>query len=201
MKRRIAAVHDRLTSGGFVLPDEQTTDFVFEGHAAALIGGEAYCVKCESRGLICPSGGDQRLGCGPGRQTALDGDLVLCKCATKPRIIALLAGESWCEDGYQPSYSEAPSAAQSAAVSELPSIHDEQFTLLDAETKRPLRNVRYRVRGSSAVLAEGVTDEEGRTQRIATKHPRSLQLELLELDRYSDRKASSFNSGKPFIRS
>lgn len=182
MRRRIAVVHDGLTSGGFILPYEQPTGFLFEGRAAALIGGEAYCTKCESRGLICPSGGDQRLAYERGRETALDGDLVLCKCATKPRIIALLAGESWCDDGYQPSHIKVPPAAESAGDFELSTIHDEQFVLLDAETQGPLRNAPYRVRGPSGVLAEGVTDGQGCTQRIATECAESLQLELRELD-------------------
>lgn len=178
MKRRIAVVHDRLTSGGFVLP-EQTTGFMFDGHAAALIGGEAYCVKCKSRGLICPSGGDQRLAYEPGRQTALDGDLVLCKCATPPRIIALLAGESWCDDGYEPAASEASPAAQSPKANDPPVTYDQQFILLDTTTREPFRNTRYRIRGSAGVLAEGMTDNQGRTQRITTDRAESLRLELL----------------------
>ena len=39
MRRRIAVVHDGLTSGGFILPYEQPTGFLFEGRAAAVIGG------------------------------------------------------------------------------------------------------------------------------------------------------------------
>lgn len=175
MKRRIAVVHDRITSGGFVLPYEQTTGFLFEGRAVALIGGEAYCVMCKSRGLICPTGGDQRLGYGQGRQTALDGDLVLCKCATKPRIIALLAGESWCDDGYEPARSTASPVARSTKPGSLTPRHDEQFTLRDANGY-PLANTYYTVRLPSGSFIHGVTDEHGCTGRHVTDDPQRIQI-------------------------
>ncbi|WP_233809187.1 hypothetical protein [Paraburkholderia sp. HP33-1] len=54
---------------------------------------------------------------------------------------------------------------------------DEQFVLRDG-AGRPFTNAHYRVRVGPNVIASGVTDEEGRTQRITTKDARGLSLEI-----------------------
>ncbi|SMG57876.1 hypothetical protein [Paraburkholderia susongensis] len=57
-----------------------------------------------------------------------------------------------------------------------PNRFDEQFTLNDHAGKR-LAGVRYRVRVGSSVLANGVTDSQGRTQRISTDDPKRLSID------------------------
>jgi hypothetical protein len=54
---------------------------------------------------------------------------------------------------------------------------DEGFTLKDNAGKR-LTGVRYRVRVGSSVLASGVTDSQGRTQRISTGDPKRLSVDV-----------------------
>ncbi|GAB7522252.1 PAAR domain-containing protein [Paraburkholderia sp. 2C] len=98
MKRRIAVVGDTLTSGGYVLPYEQKTGFTFHGHAAALIGGNAYCETCHSTGTIAKAGGPKRISYMGAREAALDRDIVLCKCERHPQIIAVHAGNSTVDD-------------------------------------------------------------------------------------------------------
>jgi uncharacterized Zn-binding protein involved in type VI secretion len=98
MKRRIAVVGDTLTSGGHVLPCEQKTGFTFHGHAAALIGGNAYCEACRSTGAIAKAGGPKRISYMGAREAALDGDIVLCQCERHPQIIAVHAGNSMVDD-------------------------------------------------------------------------------------------------------
>nr|WP_244289383.1 PAAR domain-containing protein [Burkholderia puraquae] len=66
------------------------------GHQAALIGGSAFCTACQSTGTIAKAGGPYRLKFQG--EVALDRDIVLCGCSTPPSIVALLAGEAWCED-------------------------------------------------------------------------------------------------------
>jgi hypothetical protein len=54
---------------------------------------------------------------------------------------------------------------------------DEQFMLKD-HSGEGLAGVRYRVRAGSSVIAGGVTDSQGRTQRILTRDSRRLTLEI-----------------------
>jgi uncharacterized Zn-binding protein involved in type VI secretion len=98
MKRHIAVVGDELNGGGQILDYTQASGFSFHGHKTALIGNEAYCQKCKSTGTLAKAGGPSRLKYHTTREAALDGDIVLCGCPTPHRIIAKLAGESWCED-------------------------------------------------------------------------------------------------------
>ncbi|MBB5423087.1 hypothetical protein F0160_06105 [Paraburkholderia sp. JPY303] len=54
---------------------------------------------------------------------------------------------------------------------------DEQFVLKDG-TGRPFANAHYRVRVGPNVVASGVTDADGRTQRISSIDARRLSLEI-----------------------
>lgn len=96
MNRRIAVVGDSLSSGGTISP-YSGPPFLVHGHQAALIGGSAFCIACQSTGIIAKAGGPYRLKFQG--EVALDGDIVLCGCSTPPGITALLAGEAWCDDG------------------------------------------------------------------------------------------------------
>jgi hypothetical protein len=97
MMRRVAVVGDQLDTGGQIEPYAGSVcTWGDAGHQVALIGGEAYCEACRSVGSIAKSGGPRRIQFMG--ETAADGDIVLCKCASPPRIVAKLAGESWCDD-------------------------------------------------------------------------------------------------------
>ncbi|MDY7803817.1 PAAR domain-containing protein [Burkholderia stagnalis] len=96
MNRRIAVVGDSLSSGGTISP-YSGPPFLVRRHQAALIGGSAFCIACQSTGIIAKAGGPYRLKFQG--EIALDRDIVLCGCATPPHIIALHAGEAWCDDG------------------------------------------------------------------------------------------------------
>lgn len=97
MMRRIAVVGDKLETGGHILA-YAGPPFTFgdAGHQVALIGGLAFCEACESTGRIAKMGGPKRIEFMG--ETAADGDIVQCRCATPPRIVALLSGNSWCDD-------------------------------------------------------------------------------------------------------
>ncbi|MGT2452917.1 PAAR domain-containing protein [Cupriavidus basilensis] len=97
MRRRIACVGDELERGGKILPNAgRGCTFGNPGHQAALIGGQAYCEACKSTGTIAKASGPRRMQFMG--EIALDGDIVLCRCPTPPRIVARLAGEKWFED-------------------------------------------------------------------------------------------------------
>lgn len=97
MMRRIAVVGDTLERGGQILPYAGPVFTMGDvGHQVALIGGAAYCEACKSTGVIAKAGGPRRIDFMG--ETAADRDIVLCKCSTPPRIVATLAGDSWCDD-------------------------------------------------------------------------------------------------------
>lgn len=172
MLRRIAVVGDQLSTGGRIEQYEGPM-CTWEGHQVVLIGGAAYCEGCKSLGVIAKAGGPRRIDFMG--ETAADGDVVLCNCATPPRIIAKLAGESWCDDGAQ----SAPPLSTRASRSTIQShgIHDEQYTLTDS-AGRPLAGVRYRVRINETILASGVTDANGKTQRVVTDVMKRLYFDV-----------------------
>ncbi|MTV54953.1 type VI secretion system Vgr family protein [Pseudoduganella buxea] len=60
-------------------------------------------------------------------------------------------------------------------------LYDEQFVLLDKHSGEPMAFVAYRIEGPEGVLARGVTDATGHTQRVHTGFKRqTLQLFLDE---------------------
>lgn len=143
MKRRIAVVGDALERGGHILPyGGRSSGFGDARHQVALIGGEAYCEACKSIGVIAKAGGPRRIRFMG--ETALDKDIVLCKCATPPVIMAQLAGNAWGDDmvesmGVVPSQT-ALSAQQDAgtdsgtdALSYMNGAFDEQLRLLSPQ--------------------------------------------------------------------
>jgi hypothetical protein len=64
-----------------------------------------------------------------------------------------------------------------AATTSARAVYDEQFRLVDRTTGEPLRGVRYWIT-SSAGETNGITDGNGRTQRVVTQQPEKLKLEI-----------------------
>ncbi|MGF6964712.1 hypothetical protein OKW43_001717 [Paraburkholderia sp. WC7.3g] len=54
---------------------------------------------------------------------------------------------------------------------------NEQFEIRDSTGKRQA-GVRYRIRVGSKVLAKGVTDAQGRTQRLSTDNAKQVSIEV-----------------------
>lgn len=139
------------------------------------IGDEAWCAACSSMGVITYGATGLRVQhrmldlVNGGRRQAVGDDIVLCKCSTHPRIIAR-CGRKW------KIHDKGDDAQRKAVSSTPPQTHDEQFILRHAQTQRPLCNVRYRIFSASALLAEGVTDANGYTQRVNTRNAENLRL-------------------------
>ncbi|MPW06866.1 hypothetical protein GCT19_14595 [Paraburkholderia sp. CNPSo 3155] len=58
-----------------------------------------------------------------------------------------------------------------------PKRFNEQFELRESTGKR-LAGVRYRIRVGSRVIAKGVTDSQGRTQRVSTDNANQISIEV-----------------------
>lgn len=62
-----------------------------------------------------------------------------------------------------------------------PGPHDEQFILINRQSKEPLANIRYVIETASGRVFEGSTDASGKTRRVATGN--SSQILTLRLRR------------------
>jgi type VI secretion system secreted protein VgrG len=61
-------------------------------------------------------------------------------------------------------------------------IYNEAFVVLNEKTGEPMPHVPYRLESASGVLIEGVTDAQGRVQRVFTAKPEELKLFLTDGD-------------------
>lgn len=95
-----------------------------------------------------------------GRRIILDGDIAACACNPKPRVIA---------NRQYSSSIEIEEKVQATLV------FDEQFILKDS-SEIPMGNIYYTIKMHTGKYLHGVTDENGKTERIATDG-----IELLEV--------------------
>lgn len=167
---RIPVVRDRdvTTTGGRVIASKA---FIHDnGKKLALDGEHATCGNCKGSWPMHGTGDKMR---NRGTHVVLDNDPVLCPCG-KNRVIAASNAKCFVHKIANTGRS-APANPPSGVAQAAP--YDEQFTLLDHE-RRPLANVRYRVRSGLTVLASGVTDSSGRTARINTDAAQRVILEI-----------------------
>ncbi|WP_027821071.1 PAAR domain-containing protein [Paraburkholderia bannensis] len=96
MMRRTLCVGDRPETGGEIQPLE-THSYTINGHQPAIVGDKVLCLACNSIGTIAKAGGPRRhVHCG--KELALDGDVLLCKCERPPQMLSSMQSLSWFED-------------------------------------------------------------------------------------------------------
>ena len=76
--------------------------------------------------------------------------------------------------------SQAMSSCAHAADTRLAETLDEQFHLVHQGTDFPVALTPYRILTSTGQVIEGMTDEDGYTQRIQTKTSEVLSIEVME---------------------
>ncbi|KVC44323.1 PAAR domain-containing protein [Burkholderia diffusa] len=162
MKRRIAVVGDNLSTGGTVSPCD-APPFLVHGHQAALIGGSAFCTACQSVGIIAKAGGPYRIRFRG--EVALDGDVVLCGCAIPPHIVALRAGEAWCNDRIK-SLGEVVSSR--TITGGIASVTKGAFDERVRATEEVTEGLPYYIETSDGRMHFGRLDASGRLPRIHT---------------------------------
>ncbi len=173
MMRRIAVVGDQLNTGGQIEPyTGPRFTWGDSGRQIALIGGAAYCEACKTIGTISKSGGQRRINFMG--EAALDGDIVLCNCTEPARIVAKLAGDSWCDDMDYPATTSRV-GTPSSSTERARDTYDEQFTLRDGNG-RLLQDTYYTLRLANGALLHGSTDNEGRTARHVTDGTQNVRL-------------------------
>ncbi len=175
MMRRIAVVGDKLETGGEILPYAGPVFTIGDaGHQVALIGGTAWCEACKSTGAIGKAGGPRRIDFMG--ETAADGDIVVCKCPTPPQIVAILSGDSWCDDMAETMGIVMPDATRNDLSGARATAHttatvapqyDDRFALRVAGGEA-LPHTAYAVRRKSGVFEYGVTDGSGHTHLLSS---------------------------------
>ncbi|MBP0622003.1 PAAR domain-containing protein [Cupriavidus consociatus] len=169
MMRRIAVIGDALLNGGRLLPyGGSPCTFGDSGHQVVLIGGQAYCEACKSTGTIAKAGGPRRMRFMG--EVALDGDVVMCKCPSPPRIVATLSGNAWYEDmgtGDGVTRPLDPGLAESVARGLSTSTTFDELVIA-VGPHGPLADYPYFVETSDGRRLFGHTDEQGHLPRVAT---------------------------------
>ncbi|MEC5404352.1 PAAR domain-containing protein [Paraburkholderia sp. MPAMCS5] len=178
MMRLILCVGDEPETGGRIEPSP-VPPFKFYGHPATYIGAHAYCFACRSVGVIAKTGGPRRMK-HLGHEIALDGDTLLCKCPRHPRMIAAMQSNARHDDMAETMGVVTPGETGANNWMVGGSRFDEQFTLRDQTSHKPLSGVAYRIRAASGATFTGVTDDSGRTQRVKVQGPEKLVLEIQE---------------------
>jgi uncharacterized Zn-binding protein involved in type VI secretion len=159
---RLVADGDRTTTGGFVIARSEYLNE--DGTAYARKENHATCGNCKGGWPIYGTASDWM---DDGLPLVKDYDRVLCPCG---KNFVLAAGSS--SAFYSRSEGETILTPTSAAP-----VYDQQYTLKDSDGQ-VLANARYRARIDSHVVASGVTDAQGRTQRINTESAKRITLEI-----------------------
>ncbi|MBN3828017.1 PAAR domain-containing protein [Burkholderia sp. Ac-20384] len=165
MMRRIAVAGDELETGGRILAYAGPT-FTFGNadHQAALIGGLAFCDACQSTGPIAKVGGLRRIEFMG--EVAVDGDVVLCKCPTPPRIVAMLASDAWCGDSADEMDTAAPGASRTGGVAPPSSgAYDESVRAVGSGASN---GYPYVIETPDGRIHSGQLDDSGYLPRIHT---------------------------------
>ena len=190
MERRAVMVGDPPSNGGAVLPGELRNATV-NGIHHATVGGWVHCTACKSIGVIAKAGGPYRPSW-YGFEIALEGDIVLCKCALNPVLIAKAISSgppNVTFDDRIESLGALPLATSgfggdtgitlwgSPAFFGASAICQIRFLLLDTNSK-PLASVFYSVKQPDGKVIHGTSDSQGLTDRIQTDGAAAIEVYL-----------------------
>lgn len=176
MLRRIACVGDKLERGGEILAYSGPVFTFGDAHQVALIGKTAFCQACKSTGTIAKAGGPTRLNFMG--ETAADGDIVLCRCPTPPKIVAVISGESWCDDDVEtkgacdaPASGAMGAAAFAGPISDAASSAFNEFNdryVLRDQRGEPVGGAAYAMERENGEFEYGVSDQQGHTHLLSS---------------------------------
>ncbi len=175
MMRLLLCIGDEPETGGHI--ESSGTRYTIRGHEVALIGAMVHCNACKNSGPIAKAGGPRRPW-HQGVEVAHEGDVVLCKCSSPPKMIASMQSTSRNDDMVESrghvfdDYRVAMPSVVSAA------LFDQGFVLKDRHSGRPLAGMSYRMRSSSGAIDHGITDSRGRTIRVETVHAETITIEV-----------------------
>jgi hypothetical protein len=132
------------------------------------IGDEGYCAKCDSSGPITYGAGVSERRrmvdlVNGGRLQAVGGDIVLCKCGTPPRIIAVHGQRFSIEDG---GTAKAATGTKAERTNSVPyAAYDEQVTAIGRGASE---GYPYCIEAADGRIESGRLDSSGVLPRIYT---------------------------------
>ena len=173
---------DLTTTGGVIIA---TGRMRFHGKEVAAEGDLATCPACKSMGRLV-NDAYPAFGLPGGRQLAIQGAWIFCKCANPPRAIAstdkfrvavnrMTASDAQpqssthtpiFDEQFLPNTSQAACATASAIA---PATHkfDDRFVLCDADA-HPLPRTAYAIRRENGLFEYGETDDRGCTHLLSS---------------------------------
>lgn len=164
MQRLYLCVGDQPETGGRIEPYAGPL-VSFYGHQAAMVGARAYCNACKSTGVIAKAGGPGRLK-HHGNEIALDADILFCKCAQTPRMVATMQTNARYDDLVETMGIVASSKTFDGGVSSvMTGAYDEQV-----EAKRDARSEGYPyfIETEDGRVFSGRVDSDCRLPRVYT---------------------------------
>lgn len=179
MRRHHIRIGDLTTANGVVV--SATSTFFLLDKQVATEGDKIACRSCHSTGtIICI--GPRIPETYEGRQVALEGDLCACRCPSPPRLIPSQGVRFQDVEG---SYAQAMGGSAGAAgVGRFSSgsaseRYDQHFLLINDQTGQPLEHVRYTIRLGDGRSYEGITDEDGKTDKVYADSAMGVKIEVM----------------------
>ncbi|MFM0111494.1 PAAR domain-containing protein [Paraburkholderia nemoris] len=166
MMRLVLCVGDQPETGGYIEPMSVGIPNSIKGHPVAFIGSAAFCDACSSVGVIAKAGGPKRRKhCAT--EIALEGDILLCKCPTPPRMVAAMQDISRHDDMAKSMGAMISSRTANGGVSSVAmSAYDEQ---IEAKQGRLFEGYPYFIETEDGRVVSGRLDSGCLLPRVYTE--------------------------------
>ena len=166
MMRLVLCVGDQPETGGYIEPMTVGVPSSIRGHAVSFIGGAAFCNACSSVGVIAKAGGPSRRK-HVGTEIALEGDILLCKCPTPPRMVAAMQNTSRHDDMAESMGTVTSNRTSNDGVSSVAmSAYDEQ---IEAKQGRLFEGYPYFIETEDGRVVSGRLDSGCLLPRVYTE--------------------------------
>ena len=172
MKRYLLKVGDQSTSGGTVV--EGIDCRRHHGTPLTFVGAKVACTACRSTGVIVAQGprhDDSFMG----KQSALEGDLCVCKCTPTPTMVASQRDSSHTFTAQELVRKGFDASGRSLRKDAPSGDYDEQVRVIDANGK-PMCSAPYHIRTATGTVYKGLTNSQGYCPRVYTKNVASLDI-------------------------
>lgn len=160
MRRYYLKKGDRSSADGVILEGEETCTHY--GTALAYLGAKIYCNTCKTEGFIAGKGprlSDRIMG----KESALDGDICICKCDPPPVLIA--SQDTDCQEVDAEAFTrrlveEKSSQTDKAVNTSSDRKYSRRVFVWDSVTGEPLKNRRF-IADVGGEQQSGRTDADG----------------------------------------
>ncbi len=164
------AIHNAPTDHGGLIPATQFRDSQM-GNAFVRAGDGHYCPKCKCWSTVIKSHDHVIID---GKPVAYVGDKLTCGATIQPQQ-SHVVGESGNYYG--------GSLNSSSYLAKGLTLYSGQYQLVNNSNNQPYSNVKYIVTYADGRTIEGVTDENGMTEKLeSTENSEDIKIQLFEAD-------------------